>query len=179
MKCRDCPYGKYDFESRMKKYIYLYESGDTKLLYGLLPEEVSDEIEEFIKCEKVGGKVYWAGHCSDFYEEDVNTENIRRSNKKKRNKRERYLKYKNHLKRLEHNGSYRCRHLNPVTYTDEVWIKGQGWIENHKPHYKRWYRGKRSKYLKNQSNRKIRRYKGEIHNGYQCHKLYDYWWELT
>ena len=173
MRCRDCPYGKYDFESRVARYETLLGTGET---IKVLSE---DEIEEFIRCEKVGNKVCWAGHCSDFYEEDVNTENIKCSNKKKRNKRERYLKYKNHLKRLERMGSYRCRHLNPVTYTDEVWVKGKGWIENSKPYYKRWYRGKRSKYLKNQSNRKIRRYKGEIHNGYQCHKIYDYWWELT
>ena len=42
----------------------------------------------------------------------------------------------------------------------------------------RWYRGKRSKYFKQQSNRKIRRYKGELHKGNMAHKLYDFWWEL-
>lgn len=65
----------------------------------------------------------------------------------------------------------------PVTYTDEIWIKGLGYVENPKPYYKRLYRGKRSKYLKKQSHRKIRRYKGELHNGWQCHKLYDFWWQ--
>ena len=45
-------------------------------------------------------------------------------------------------------------------------------------YYKRQYRGKRSKYLKKLSNRKIRRYEGELHNGYHCHRLFDFWWEL-
>ena len=63
---------------------------------------------------------------------------------------------------------------------DKVCIKKHKYIKNPKPYYKRVYRSKRSKYLKRQSNKKIRKYKGELHNGYQhIHKLYDFWWELT
>ena len=48
-----------------------------------------------------------------------------------------------------------------------------------KPYYQRLYRGKKSKYLKQLSNRKIRRYKGELHNGYQhIHKIFDWWNEF-
>ena len=59
-----------------------------------------------------------------------------------------------------------------------IWINGHGYVQNAKPYYKRWYRGKRSKYFKQQSNRKIRRYNGELHKGNMAYKLYDFWWEL-
>lgn len=94
------------------------------------------------------------------------------------NKHERYLKHQNHLKYLYETvcGYY----ISPVRYTDEIWIKGVGYVKNPKPYYQRLYRGKRSKYLKQQSNRKIRRYKGELHKGYQhIHKIYDFWWEYS
>ena len=63
----------------------------------------------------------------------------------------------------------------PVEYVDEIWLGGCYYIENTKPYYKRIYPGKRAKKsLKKQSNRKIRRYKGELHNGYQCHKVFEF-----
>ena len=95
-------------------------------------------------------------------------------NGKRRNKRERDLKHKEHLKRLD---KISRGYPLPVYYTDEIYVRGCGYIENPKPYYKRLYRGKRSKYLKKQSHKKIRRYNGELHNGWQCHKLYDFWWE--
>ena len=98
LKCRDCPYGKEDFERRMKR----------------------------------------------------------------RNKRERDLKHKEYLKRLE---KISRGYPSPVYYTDEIYVMGCGYVENPKPYYKRLYRGKRSKYLKKQSHKKIRRYKGGLHNG--------------
>ena len=47
-----------------------------------------------------------------------------------------------------------------------------------KIYYKHYWRGKRSTYLKHVSNKKIRRYQGEIpcRGGYK--KVFDYWWEL-
>ena len=47
-----------------------------------------------------------------------------------------------------------------------------------KEYYKRYYRGKRSKYLKKLSNKKVRRYNGEISGKGGYKKLFDYWWEL-
>lgn len=60
------------------------------------------------------------------------------------------------------------------------------WFPNDPPqelkYYKRrYYSGGRrsgSKINKKLSNRTIRRYKGDIPNGFWCHKLYDYWWEM-
>ena len=43
---------------------------------------------------------------------------------------------------------------------------------------KRYYRGKRSRYLKQQSNKKVRHYKGSIKNGGHYRRIFDYWWEL-
>ena len=102
--------------------------------------------------------------------------NNNRSKKKKRNKRERHIKHKKHLKRLyEIVGD--C-YPTPVTYEDEIWVRHIGYVKRKKSkrYYKRLYRGKTSKYLKQQSHRKVRKYKGDLHNGNMSHKLYDFWW---
>lgn len=127
-------------------------------------------------CNKFGCNVCHIEHCIEW--NDQNKEESKIYSKRKRiNKRERYLKHQNHLKYLER---VSCGYPQAVTYEDEVWIKGVGYIKNPKPYFKRLYRGKRSKYLKQQSNKAIRRYKGELHNGYQhIHKLYDFWWEYS
>ena len=154
MRCRDCSYGIESFEK--------YES--------YIDEE---DFENCVWCDKVGGKVYSHGHCSDWYEKDE--ENYKSySKKKKMNKRERYLKHQNYLKYLYEavGGNY----LSPVIYTDEIRVKNR-YVKNPKPYYKRLYRRKSSSYLKKQSNKVIRKYEGNLHKGYRCHRLYDFWWE--
>ena len=153
----------------------IQECGIPNYIYhNLKPKDVADEFEQFLWCDKIGGKVYCFGHCEDAFD-ILDVTNQRNSSKKKRiNKRERDLKNKEHLKRL--NKISKC-YPSPVYYIDKIYVRGYGYIENPKPYYKRLYRGKRSKYLKKQSNRKIRRYKGKLHNGWQCHKLYDFWWK--
>lgn len=166
MKCRNCPYGIDDYTSRIEMY---------KTVYGEYPgEERANDSEQFVWCDKVGGKVYTYGHCSDWYEQDE--ENYKNhSKKKKRNKRERYLEHQNHLRYLYETvgGCYPT----PVRYVDEIWIKSIGYVKNPKPYYKRVYRGKASKYLKRQSHKKVRRFKGDLCNGNMSHKLYDFWWK--
>lgn len=132
-------------------------------------------LESFSWCDKVGGKVYYFGCCEDAYFDIPKHEN--HSKKKRRNKRERDLKYKNHLKCLVESDSN--KHPSSAIYTDEVFITGQGYVKNPKPYYKRIYRRQYSKYLKKQSNKKIRRYKGKLHNGRLCYRLYDFWWEYS
>lgn len=129
-------------------------------------------------CDKVGGKILLYGYCADVYEKNVTHKN--HSKQKRRNKRERDQKHKNHLKFLTENI---LGYPSQVIYTDEIWIKGQSYVENPKPYYKRLYRGRgrhsNSNYHKKMSNRKIRRYTGELSKkGNLSHKLYDFWWEL-
>ena len=98
------------------------------------------------------------------------------NNRPKRNKHERHQKYKNKIKHLYEVSEW---HYPPaVLYIDKRCVKKFHWVKRKKPYYKRWYRGKRSTYLKQQSNKKIRRYKGELHNGNMAHKLFDFWWEF-
>lgn len=87
------------------------------------------------------------------------------SGKSRMTKNERKEKYKARLKKLNEitNG------YPPIVSCEE---------KDGKIHYKRWYRGKRSKYLKRQSNKRIRRYKGDLPKGNQNHKLFDFWWEM-
>ncbi|MDE7425739.1 MAG: hypothetical protein K2N51_18930 [Lachnospiraceae bacterium] len=126
-------------------------------------------------CDKVGGKNNMFGYCEDAYPKIIKPE--KHSKQKRRNKRERDLKYKKHLKFLAENVQS-C--LSPAMYTNRIFINGQ-FVKNPKPYYKRLYRGRgkgASWYYKKLSNKKIRRYKGDILKGNYCHKLYDFWWQL-
>lgn len=178
MECRNCPYGKEDFDRRMAWYNKIVEErGIPNDIYGYETyEDAVKDAEQFLWCDKVGGKVYCFGRCTDAYSDIPKHEN--RSKKKRRNKRERYLKHKQHLKHLH---KVAVSYPPAVIYTNEIYVRGQGYVENPKPYYKRIYRsrgGGSSPQHKKASNRKIRRYKGEIPSGYWCHKLYDYWWEM-
>lgn len=97
--------------------------------------------------------------------------------KRKLNKRERYEKERRHLKKL----AIECtRYPQPAMYVDQKWVRKIGYSYISKPYYKRLYRSKMSKYAKRLSNRKVRHYKGEFHNGYQnIHKVYDFWWKMS
>ena len=121
LECKNCPYGKEDFERRMAWYNKIIaERGIPNDIYHYLkPEDAPDEFEQFLWCDKVGGKVYWAGRCTDAYSVDVYiSEN--HSKQKRKNKRERDQKYKNHLKFLaEHCDWY----PSPAVYMDEIYVK--------------------------------------------------------
>jgi len=127
------------------------------------------------RCEKSGEEATHNGKC-EFFEPSPELK-VTRANKRKRNKRERYLAYQNRLKRLA-DITRHTRYATCVFYKEEKWIRGQGYVTLPKPYYKKYYRRKISKYLKKLSHKKIRRYKGDLSNGWFCHKLFDYWWEL-
>jgi len=129
-------------------------------------------------CDKVGGKNLLYGYCEDAYIELIIDKN--HSKQKRRNKRECDQKYRNHLKFLAENIQ---GYPSPAIYTDEIWIKGQGYVKNPKPYYKRCYRGNRKgnryAFCKKHANRCVRNYKGEIHyKGNQFKKIFDYWWTV-
>lgn len=129
-------------------------------------------------CEKVGGKTLLYGYCTYVYKKPI--KQINHQKQKRRDKKECDQKYKSHLKFLSENVQY---YPSPVIYIDEIYVKGEGWVDNPKPYYKRCYRdnhkGGRYKYYKKYSNRCVRRYKGEIHNkGNQYRKIFDYWYTV-
>lgn len=162
MSCTACPYHIVDYNFRDNDW-------------SQFDEWVKKYADDTIWCDKVGGRIRWFGSCADA---DFEDEEIPKTTAKKQrmHKYERYLKYQNHLKYLTH--VFRgcpCA----ATYEDEIWVKGKGYVPNPKPYYKRRYRYGQSKWLKQQSNKRIRRYKGELNNGWHCHKLFDFWWELT
>jgi hypothetical protein len=167
LRCRDCGYVK-------EKIRYGIEYSNHKGV-----ELSIEEVEETVLCEKIGGRVDLYGHCTDWNEDNkpVKTHNFNK--RQRRNKRERDQLHKQHLKWLAENVDY---YPAPVTYEDEIWIKGYGYIENPKPYYKRWYRNNhkngRYKYYKKYANHVVRRYGGEIHNGCCYKKIFDYWWAV-
>lgn len=161
MKCRDCPYIKEDFDRKTQ---------------GMTDKYDLNEFERSCWCEKTGAKIWRYGQCEDDYDNVPSQTN--RSKQRKRNKRERDLKHKQRLKFLAENAK---GYPSPAIYTNEIWLRGYGWVENQKPYYKRLYRGSnhrginRYKYYKKYANRQVRRYNGELHNGCQYKKVYDYW----
>lgn len=150
MECANCPYGKEEYERRTR-----YDTNNTDIF-----------------CDKIGGRVSIFGYCEDMNSDISKDEN--HSKKRKSNRIERKIKYKSHLKHLYEISNY----PKPVYYIDEIKVKRCHYVTNPKPYYKRLYRGKYSPFLKKISNRKIRRYKGEISNGWNCHRLFDFWWEM-
>lgn len=179
LECRNCLYGKEDVNRKMYWYEKITQERGIKndVYHYLKLKNAPDEFEQLLWCDKVGGKVYWAGRCSEAFSDTPKQTN--HSKQKRRNKRECDQKYKKHLKFLAENVSI---YPFPSIYTDEVWINGRGCIENQKPYYKRLYRGRgkgMSYYHKKMSNKKIRRYKGELpKKGNIGYRLYDFWWEI-
>lgn len=70
---------------------------------------------------------------------------------------------------------YYKRRLARLGKCTDGWVCGVYYSER-KGRYIRLSRGSRSKLLKKCSNRKIRRFKGDLPNN--VHKLFDYWWEM-
>lgn len=188
MNCRDCPYIKDEFESRMCRYNISVENDDGGLIdfyHGASYEDVEADMEEHCWCEKTGGKVWWYGQCSDAHSPTVmsnkvnkkhNNVNFIKHNSKMSKKRERDWKHRNHAKKLAN--IYQYGWWPPYYYKHEEWVTGYGWYELQKPYYQRIYRGQRSKWIKKQCNRSVRRYKGKIPNGGFYKKIDEFWWEM-
>jgi len=121
-------------------------------------------------CNKLGCLIKNSEPC----EKEV--EYVKRNSRhpRKLNAYKRKVRYKQYLERLADedqgypSGAYRVGY--DGFYTDNP---------NYTKYVKREWRGKRSKYLKRLSSRKIRRYKGEIPDGGSYKKIFDFWWELT
>lgn len=94
---------------------------------------------------------------------DCNKKNIKKA-KKRPNRHARKRKQIEKLKKLRTESGYYPVYSNYYCYY---------------AYPKRWYRGKRSAYLKKQSNKKIRNYKGSFEpKSNKFHRVFDFWWEL-
>lgn len=159
--CFTCPLGKDSYEQRLKTYDAL------NMGYNY------DEIVYNIWCDKIGSKCGWYGYCDDAFNENIKPKI--KVNKKMSDKRIRQEKYINKLKRLNKIAYY----PSPAMYVEEKWDKElRDYITLDKPYYKRCYIGSRTKYFKKYSNKKVRRYKGELQNGNSYRKVFDLWWNV-
>lgn len=78
---------------------------------------------------------------------------------------------------MSHNRSAADKAKLKKLYIEKRRYPGVGYNEE-KDLYRRYYKGKESKYLKKLANRRVRRSQNEIQNGSAYKKLLDYWWIL-
>lgn len=147
--CKNCPLIADDYY----KLSYIY--GD------------EDEAIQNCWCEKLGCKIYYTT-CCEGDEVMVNRSNTMEYIKPRMTK---YEKNYRHKKKLQYFYDY----IQPQWSPSGVWKKHYGTPSEY---LCRFYRGKRSKFLKQQSNKKIRRHQSYISNGGSYKKIFDYWWEL-
>lgn len=190
MRCRDCSYGIEDFTLRIEMY---------KEVYGKYPDEDrANKSEEFVWCDKVGGKVKWFGRCSEYSRENFYDETYLSSRKirltatdykkkKSRNRKNSENKYKTHLKFLSDNLK---RYPSPVYPVDRNGKPSEKWNFQNGSYtlgeiarYKRCWLSKKGHgnlagYYKKMANRAVRRDKTIIHRGCSYKKVYDYWWKI-
>ena len=148
-------------------------------------EEVLDNEENCCWCDKVGGKIWWYGHCEDAISEDEPPKI--RARKSRRTKRERDLIYKQHLKFL---AEIAPGHPSPSTPRDKnrryTPPNGRSRFYPHDEveeivYYKRCYKSHHggNKKAKKCSDKAVRRFNGELKSkSNQYHKIYDYWHEI-
>lgn len=90
------------------------------------------------------------------------------SNKKKSTKHTRKIKYQNKLRRHYNNNAYFC----------SIYLSDYDNEETSRVIKDSYGRSKYVRFFKKYSNKKIRRYKGEMPNGNFCKKIFDFWWEI-
>lgn len=128
---------------------------------------------EYCGCDKTGdGKFYACGFCSDAFDAQPKRKKhgrrrsgiaYRRSQKKKKDKR---------LRNIISSGGYKPM----IGYIDYGFVDGV-WQEVGN-HIKYPRNSNAQRFLKRQSNKRVRRYTGNIPKGNSYRKLLDYWWEL-
>ena len=146
-------------------------------------------------CDKVGGKIWHYGQCSDVHFDDYSSTVSNKINKNninfiKTNKTYvRNQKYKNRIK-------YNCKNYGRfydafypcdkdgwyVPIKHEKWISPESYerySEREFAYFKRCYRkSNRAKWAKHFCNKKVRRYKGKISNGGSYKRIAEFWWQV-
>ena len=92
MQCTGCPYIKEDLDRMIDEYDEYPDSVYSEY-------EISEFLYKYYWCEKVGGKIYHYGVCSELEHNIKKHKSL--SKQKRRNKRERDLKHKERLKQLD------------------------------------------------------------------------------
>lgn len=101
----------------------------------------------------------------------------RQSGKKRLSRREKDEKHIRHLRKLAALNEIDCR--KNTMYGGVVYLESDGLKK--KSYYRRYWRGchnNRFKYWRKIAGRKVRRYKGDVHNGGFYKKVFDYWWTV-
>ena len=70
------------------------------------------------------------------------------------------------------------RRLKKLAYQHGSYKPGTVYYSKQLGRYIKTWRGSRSKFIKSQCNKRLRRYKGELKNGGQYKKATEFWWEL-
>lgn len=172
MKCKDCPCTDGSFYKRLNDFDEILKSDPCE---ELPPRDMFiEDLEEDLWCNKVGGKIWWAGYCGDAYEDKPLTKRISRKIHRF-NKHERVEKQKRYLKALYE----KTFHSYPSSALPMN--KFGRWADESEEvvYYMRvWRKERSSKYIKRQCNHKVRRYKGEISRGNSYRRLAEFWWEM-
>lgn len=169
MNCMDCPY----VMGKEKINVSVFGNRDSLKDPGLMDGHISKEYFD----EKMGGMPCLNEEYHDAYQKKL--EIRRHSGKKRLSTRERDRKYRKHLQKLAVLSEIDCpkNHMySGALYMDET---ADGPLK--KSYYRRYWRGchnNRFKYWLKVSNRKIRRYKGDVHGGGFYRKIFDYWWTV-
>lgn len=124
-------------------------------------------------CDKVGGKLSLYGICDDAVTTiHVNHIHISRQN--------RGLEYRRRMRRKKNKRRRdiikTCGYYPPAGWLDYEWVDGV--YTEIGTHIKYPRDSNAQRFLKRESNKRVRRYKGDIHKGNSYRKLFDYWWEL-
>jgi hypothetical protein len=153
LKCLNCPYAQEDLRVKFDLFEKTGEPYNTR------------DMEEYVWCDKVGGRVSYFGGCTDFYNNEAKKD--RHYNRRKRKgKRERNLKHKAHLVKI----SRAC----PNRVFLKTWTfdyQEEKWVEDQTPYYTRIYR-KHTRYDKRYANHLVRKYVGYLAKGNSYRKLY-------
>lgn len=127
-----------------------------------------DEAIQDCWCDKLGCKI---SYVSCEYSEENDMANRNNTVEYIKPRMTKYERNHRHKKKLQYFYDY----IQPRWSPSGVWKKHYGTPSEY---LCRFYRGKRSKFLKRQSNKKIRRHQSYISNGGFYKKIFDYWWEL-
>lgn len=117
-------------------------------------------------------KVYACGFCPDIFDSG---NKFRKSGSRKTGRVYRRNQKKKKDKRLRNIISY-SGYKPMIGYIEHGLVDGI--VQEIGDHIKYPRNSNRQRYLKRQSNKKVRRYRGKILKGSFYRKLFDYWWEL-